>query len=142
MKGWGLRHTLGEPLLWSMHVAYLWLPLGLAMLGASAFGVGIARNIALHALTIGSIGGMILAIMTRVALGHTGRPLQAPRGIGLAYALVHVAALTRTLVPVLVPTRIGEFLVASGVLWAIAFGIFLAIYVPFLVAPRIDGKPG
>jgi uncharacterized protein involved in response to NO len=85
---------------------------------------------------------MVLAIMTRVALGHTGRPFRAPRGIALAYGLVFVAALARTLAPLLVPSAMGSLLLISGGAWIGAFAIFLAVYAPYLVAPRIDGEPG
>ena len=141
-KGWGLRDALRDPLLWSMHVAYLWIPVGLVVLAATAFSDLVTRSLALHALTVGAIGGMILAIMTRVALGHTGRPFRAPRGIALAYGLVLAAALARTLLPALLPAATNAMLLASGALWIVAFAIFLAIYTPFLMAPRVDGKPG
>ena len=142
MKGWGLAHSLGDPLLWSMQIAYLWLPIGLAALGLSAFSPIMNRNIGVHALTVGGIGGMILAIMSRVALGHTGRSFQAPRGMALAYALVFLAAGTRTILIFMMPGRMGELLMISGLLWSLGFSIFLVIYVPILVSPRIDGKTG
>jgi uncharacterized protein involved in response to NO len=141
-KGWALRFALRDPLLWSMHVAYLWIPTGLVAIGASAFSDAVPRNIALHALTTGAIGGMILAIMTRVALGHTGRPFRAPRGIALAYGLVLAAALARTFAPLFVPSAMGSLLLISGASWISAFAIFLAVYTPYLISPRIDGNPG
>ncbi len=141
-KGWALRFALRDPLLWSMHVAYLWIPTGLVAIGASAFSDAVPRNIALHALTTGAIGGMILAIMTRVALGHTGRPFRAPRGIALAYGLVLAAALARTFAPLFVPSAMGSLLLISGASWISAFAIFLAVYTPYLISPRVDGKPG
>ena len=141
-KGWALRFALRDPLLWSMHVAYLWIPTGLVAIGASAFSDAIPRNIALHALTAGAMGGMILAIMTRVALGHTGRPLRAPRGMALAYGLVLAAAIARTFAPLLAPSAMGSLLLISGASWISAFAIFLAVYTPYLISPRIDGNPG
>ena len=125
-----------------MHVAYLWIPAGLAALGASVFSGVVPRSIATHALTVGAIGGMILAIMTRVALGHTGRPLQAPRGIPAAYGLVLAAALARTFFAWLFPAWTDSLLLLSGSLWMAAFAIFLVIYTPLLVAARVDGVPG
>jgi uncharacterized protein involved in response to NO len=137
-KGWALRYALRDPLLWSMHVAYLWIPIGLIAIGASAFSDTVPRNIALHALTTGAIGGMILAIMTRVALGHTGRPFRAPRGIALAYGLVFAAAVMRTVMPLFVPSAMGPLLLLSGASWISAFAIFLTVYTPYLISPRID----
>ncbi|MBW2230833.1 MAG: NnrS family protein, partial [Deltaproteobacteria bacterium] len=141
-SGWGLRWSVGDPLLWSMHVAYLWIPIGLLGLAASAFGLGLPRAFAVHALTVGAIAGMILAIMTRVVLGHTGRPMRAPRAIWIAYGLLHTSALMRSALVAVVPSWAGGLLLLSGGLFAIAFGIFLTIYAPMLVAPRVDGKPG
>jgi len=141
-KGWALGFALRDPLLWSMHVAYLWIPIGLTAIGASAFSEAVPRNLALHALTTGAIGGMILAIMTRVALGHTGRPFRAPRGIALAYGLVLFAALVRTVGPLLVPDAMSSALLISGASWISAFAIFLAVYTPYLISPRVDGRPG
>jgi len=141
-RGWGLRHSLRDPLLWSMHVAYLWLPLGLTALGISAFSPAIPRSAAVHALTVGGIGGMILAIMSRVALGHTGRPFRAPPGMAYAYACVFGAALLRVLPPLVIPESVPTALVISGLLWGLGFGLFLALYAALLVAPRIDGRPG
>jgi uncharacterized protein involved in response to NO len=125
-----------------MHAAYAWIPFGLAALGLSAFGLPIPPSVALHALTVGGIGGMILAIMSRVALGHTGRPFRAPTGMALAYLLVHGAALVRVGIPVLFPAWTATSWLASGTLWLAAYAIFLAIYAPFLVAPRVDEATG
>lgn len=141
-RGWALGFALRDPLLWSMHLAYLWIPIGLALLGASSFVDAVPRNLALHAITTGAIGGMILAIMTRVALGHTGRPFRAPRGIPFAYGLVLAAALARSFGPLFAPGATSGLLLASGALWVGAFAIFLAVYTPYLVSPRVDGKPG
>jgi uncharacterized protein involved in response to NO len=80
--------------------------------------------------------------MTRVALGHTGRPFRAPRGIPIAYGLVLAAALARSFGPLFAPGATSELLLASGALWLVAFGIFLAVYTPYLLSPRVDGKPG
>jgi uncharacterized protein involved in response to NO len=141
-KGWALRFALRDPLLWSMHVAYLWIPIGLIAVGASAFSDAVPRNVALHALTTGAAGGMILAIMTRVALGHTGRPFRAPPGIALASGLVLAAAVARTAAPLFVPSAMGSLLLISGAAWIGAFAIFLTVYTPYLISPRVDGKPG
>ena len=85
---------------------------------------------------------MILALMSRVALGHTGRSFQAPRGMAFAYALIFVAAGIRTLLVFAMPARMGESWMIAGLLWCAAFSIFIAVYTPFLLAPRADGKPG
>lgn len=140
-KGWGLRGVLGDPLLWSMHVALLWVPVGVAALGIHALGGGLPRSLATHALTVGAIGGMILAVMSRVALGHTGRALRAPAGMATAYLCILAAAITRTLLWGLFPAARTTLLLVSAGLWITAFGIFLSVYTPILWAPRLDGKP-
>jgi uncharacterized protein involved in response to NO len=100
MTGWQSLRTGSDALLWSLHVGYAWVPLGLGCIAlADLFGL-LPWTSGLHALTAGAFGAMILAVMTRAALGHTGRPLRAPRGIPLAYLLVTLGALVRTIAPV------------------------------------------
>ena len=74
---WQALRTFAEPLLTILHVGYLWLIAGSALLGASMFTNLVPLSAAIHAMTAGAIGTMILAVMTRVSLGHTGRPLHA-----------------------------------------------------------------
>ncbi len=137
-QGW---KTGREPLLWSMHLSYLCIPLALIALALVA-GDPVAEKHAVHLLAVGSIGGMIIAMMSRVSLGHSGRPLEVPAYIALAFALVLLAALLRALLPLLAPelTRLG-WGVSAG-LWIVAFSAFLWRYVPILTRPRADGKPG
>ncbi len=85
---------------------------------------------------------MILAVMTRAALGHTGRDLAASRPTVLAYALVPLAALARAFGPALLPDHSLATLAVAGALWVAAFALFLAAFAPVLVRPRADGKPG
>jgi len=102
LSGWRSLQTLDEPLVWSLHLAYAWLPVGLAMKA-----LYFAGNVAwaahwLHALTIGVAAAMILAVMTRASLGHTGRSLRASRPIAVAYILLSLAAAMRVFAPPLV----------------------------------------
>ena len=85
---------------------------------------------------------MILAVMTRVALGHTGRPLLAPRAASLAYLLVSLAVLTLTVGALLVPDPYLHVIACAGLLWAAAFAVFLFHYAPILARARVDGLPG
>ena len=142
MSGWDTLRTGGDPLLWSLHLGYAWLPAGLALAGLAALGAGVPRTTALHGLTAGAMGTMILAVMSRVALGHSGRPLAAPRAMTAAYLLVTAGALLRTAGPLLAPERTFVAVQIAGVLWAGAFLVFLAVYAPILTAPRSDGRPG
>lgn len=139
---WHGHRTLGEPILWILHVAYAWLPIALAMKAAWLLGgLGVAAGWQ-HALTIGAISTMILAVMSRAALGHTGRPLVAPRGVVVAYCLVTAAALARALGAAIFPDAASAWIGAAAALWSAAFALFLVAYAPILCRPRADGRPG
>lgn len=140
LGGWQSRRTLGNPILWVLHLGYLWLIVGLSVKGMADFGL-IEQANALHALTIGAIGTMTLAIMTRASLGHTGRSIRAHPLIVGAYGLLSLAALARLAVMVW-PEATMAWVVVSGAAWISAFAIFFVIYAPMLMRPRIDGKPG
>jgi uncharacterized protein involved in response to NO len=138
MSGWQTRRTLRDPLLWSLHLGYAWLPLGLLLLGLSSLGIGVSRSAGIHALTAGAMGTMVLAMMSRVGLGHTGRPLVAPRAIALAYGAVAIGAALRVCGPVLWPDANDLVLQVAGTLWAGAFAVFTVVYVPILLSPSAD----
>jgi uncharacterized protein involved in response to NO len=91
---------------------------------------------------MGLVGGTILGMITRTARGHSGRALLTGRTETLAYALVHLAALVRVFGPLAAPAHYGSLLIASAVAWSLAFLLYLIVYVPILVLPRIDGRPG
>ncbi|MDY0749048.1 NnrS family protein [Paucibacter sp. R3-3] len=134
---WAARRL---PMLWVLHVAYAWIPLGLALLAWDT-AAGTPASPALHALTVGASGGLVMAIMTRTARGHTGRPLVAGHSDVLAYSLVLLAAVLRVGTPLLLPARFyAGGLVTAGLLWAAAFCVFLFTYSKWLMAPRADGR--
>lgn len=139
--GWSNRGLWKVPLLWILHLSYLCLPLGLALKAASILGFGSASG-SVHVLTVGCIGCMILGMMARVALGHSGRELKPARRTVLAFVLALSAAAVRSLLPILVPSAYAISLWAAALLWALAFGIFFHVYLPILTRPRADGKPG
>ncbi len=136
---WQPQVTLANPLLWMMPVSYSWLPVAL-LLRALAASIGDAAWI--HALTTGAISGLMLAMMMRSTLGHTGRALAASRlDIG-AFLLLQLAAAIRV-VAAFVPDGLqAPFVNVSGIVWILAFGIFLLRYMPMLTRPRVDGRPG
>lgn len=141
LAGWRSLRTRGEPILWVLHVGYAWLPLGLALKAAWLLAGVPWAAYWLHALTMGAFATMILAVMTRAALGHTGRPIVAGGALAGAYALITLAAAVRVFGPVLYPSYLAV-LGASAALWSAAFAIYLLIYAPILILPRADGKPG
>lgn len=139
--GWNPWATRSNPLLWVLHLSHLWIPLGLLLLAATQWGA-LPRSAAIHALAIGATGGLIIGMITRTALGHTGRLLVAGPIETLAYLLVQLAALTRVLTVALIPAAVGVGVHAAATLWALAFLLYLWRYVPFLMRARADGKPG
>jgi len=138
---WRGEKTLRSPILWILHLGYLWLIVGLALKGAAALSDAVPDNAPLHALTVGAIGTMLLAVMSRAALGHTGRPMKAHAPTVGAYVLISAAAVLRV-AAALIPTAYMDLLIASGIAWTVGFALFLWIYAPMLVMPRPDGKLG
>ena len=106
------------------------------------FDAPVADAAALHALTIGAIGTITLGMMSRVALGHSGRPLQLRPAVVGAYWLMQLAALARVVVPIAVPQFTAQGVAVSGIAWSAAFAIFVIVFAPILTAPRADGRPG
>ena len=129
--------TATEPLLLILHIGYAWLVLGAALLGLSMLDTDLPSSAAIHTLTAGAIGTMILAVMTRVARGHSGRDLSADRTTCLIYILVILAAIARV-AAALAPGWMMPLLVMSACLWISAFGAFLLVYGPMLLLPRED----
>lgn len=138
LAGWRGDAVLGQPILWSLHLGYLMLVLGYAALTLHWSGFEIGRAAAVHLLAIGAVGGMTLAVMSRAALGHTGRPLIAPSPVVVAYVLVAVAAVLRSVGVTVVPQHYYAVLFLSGGLWVMAFAMFVAVYAPIVRTPRVD----
>ena len=139
---WQSLRTYRMPIVWVLHLGYLWLVLGLALKALALLAdVGFA-HFYLHALTIGAAGTMIVAVMTRASLGHTGRPLRVTHSTMWAYGLLTAAAATRVFGPELLPMAYTQVVLLAGGLWTAAFVLFLGVYAPILLSPRADGKPG
>ncbi len=124
---WQGHQTLTEPLLWSLHVGYAWVPIGLLLLGAAVFLPDLPSTAGMHALTAGAIGAMTLAVMTRATLGHSGRALTADRWTVAIYLFVAAAAAVRVAAPILSDAYF-PLLWASAAAWIAAFGIFVIRY--------------
>jgi len=142
LAGWRGPRVVEEPLLWSLHLAYAWLPVGYLLLAAAALApADVPRSGALHALTIGVIGSMVLSVMPRVTLGHTGRALHARPSLALAFGALWIAAAARVLVS-LWPQGYGPLLVVSGLAWLAGYATFAVLHVPMLFRPRADVAAG
>lgn len=129
----------GVPLLWSLHLAMFWLVVACVGLGLWHLGVLQLSSPWLHAFTVGSMAGLILAMIARVTLGHTGRPLQPPAGVTAAFILLNLGTVARVFLGVAWPLH-GMWLAAAC--WALAFGIYAWQYAPMLCQARVDGHPG
>ncbi len=139
---WRWRSVIGEPILWSLHLAYLWIPVGLATLSAALLAGWPSQSAALHILAIGAIGGMTLAMMTRAPLGHTGRPLVVIRPIAVAYLLIASAALLRGFGLDVFPAEYFLVIFIAGALWTAGFLIFVVTYTPILLGPTLKPQNG
>src|SRR5680860_565486 len=138
---WRSWRTLAAPLVWILHAAYAWIVTHLALRALA--GVGwIAESYAIHALTVGAIGGLTLGMMTRTARGHTARPLVADGYELTCFLLIQVAATVRVFGGMASAALYLPSIQVSGVLWAAAFGLYAVRYWPVLSRPRLDGKPG
>jgi len=141
LLGWYDPRAWQNPMLAVLYAGYLWLVLGLVMDGLASLGL-LPPFPALHALTAGAIGVFTLGMLARVTLGHTGREMRASGTTVLAFVAVNLAALNRVFPPLIWPDQYPLWLGLSGALWILAFGLFLWVYGPMLLQPRVDGRPG
>lgn len=144
---WGLLQSLRIRLLAMLHAAFLWLGLAFALNAVSHAMLALTQGqqslglAPTHALTMGYLGGSLLAMVTRVSSGHSGRPLAADNPVWLMYGLLHIAALARV-AAALWPAATEPLLLSAAALWA---GVALGWSVRFgnwFGRIRVDGKPG
>ncbi|WP_338620981.1 NnrS family protein [Paludibacterium sp. THUN1379] len=142
VSGWGSWACRKSPLLWVLHGGYWCIPAGIALLALAPPDI-LPRLAGLHLLAIGATGGLTIAMLTRTALGHTGRPLRAGPLEHLAYLCIFLAAACRLLatLPVLPGAYQAEIWLA-GLFWSGGFLLYLIKYVPILGSARVDGKAG
>ncbi|MDP3657274.1 MAG: NnrS family protein [Brevundimonas sp.] len=133
---WRGDATLSEPLVMILHLGYLWLAVGLVLLGSSVVAPAVVLpSVGVHALTAGAIGVMTLAVMTRASRGHTGHPLATGKVEVVIYVLINAAALIRV-TGGLLPSVYQPFLIVSTGLWSAAFLAFVIGYGPMLLRSR------
>ena len=137
---WRGLSTGAEPLVWVLHLGYLWLPAGLALLAAAMLSPAVPESVALHALTAGAMATMILAMMTRTTRGHTGRPLAATPATTAIYLMITAAAAAR-LASGLADDDHLMLLYGAAAAWVAAFALFLLAYGPMLLRPRPGRDP-
>lgn len=134
---WRGERTLGEPLVWVLHNGYGWLGLALGLMGGAALRPTVVPvSAGVHALAVGAIGVMTLAVMTRAILGHTGRPRTAGNGTLAIYLCANLAAAIR-IGAAFIPAESALLLGLSATAWSAAFGGFVILYGPMLVQSRL-----
>lgn len=131
LSRWQGHRTLSDPLVWMLHVAYAWLPLGLLLLACGLAGL-LPVSAGLHTLTAGTIAGMIVSVSSRAALGHTGRPLQSHPLLTASFVLLTLAAASRVLASL---TGLPVLMQGATLLWLLAFAAFALRYAPILLRP-------
>ncbi len=136
LSRWGGHRTGTDPLVLVLHLGYVWVPIGLFLLGLSVIRIDIPESAGVHALTAGGMTTMIVAVMSRASLGHTGRELKASHLTVASYGCLTVGALLR----VAASLGIGPYAIMldlAGALWGTALLLFLIVYRPILWGPRL-----
>ncbi len=138
---WCPQQTYRNPLLWMLPVAYAWLPVTFTLRALALFSL-VPPAAAIHALTIGAMSSLMVAMMTRSALGHTGHALKAGPVELIAFTGLQAAAVVRVLAGLLLPGQYRGAMVVAAALWFLSFAVFLFRYLPVLTRVRVDGRPG
>ncbi len=141
LAGWQPQRTMKVPLLWILHLSYAWIGAGFLLLALAALGI-VSASAAFHALAVGSMAGLIVGMMCRTSLGHTGRPLKSGRTEVCMFVAIQLAALARVVAALDTGAIRDVAMIAAAAAWALAFGLFAVTYAPKLCRPRIDGKEG
>jgi uncharacterized protein involved in response to NO len=139
---WRPQVTFKTPLVWSLHLAYWFIPISFLLFSLHYAGVNISASNALHSLTAGAMSSLILAMIARISLGHSGRPLTPHWIMKYAFTLITLAGCIRLMSAHIQTNFTFNLNVLAAVLWALAFGIFVVVYTTILISPRPDGKPG
>lgn len=137
---WKPWRTYQEPLLWSLHLAYLCIPISL-ILRVGLNDVFAAHNI-LHLFAIGALGGLILSMITRVTMGHTGHSIYQGPNMAFGFAFLMAAALVRSVGVTLWPEHMSLLVDITGLLWILAFASYVTKFGAMLLKARADGYPG
>lgn len=139
---WRFWITFRVPLVWTLHLAYFFINAGFAALAVSYVVPGVASSVAWHLTTVGGMGGLILSMISRVSLGHTGRMIIAPGWMVPAFLCVFVAAVLRGVFVAGLSEYYLIWVTASGILWIMGFSVFVVGYFSILSQPRVDKRPG
>lgn len=140
--GWHTSGIWKKPLLWSLFIAFIWINLGFFLLALNAF-LNLSNIVVIHAFSVGGIGVVVLSMMARVTLGHTGRNVQSPpKAVAISLAVLIAGAIVRVIAPLIAESHYVIWVATYQILWIAAFSIFIVTYFPMLVKSRIDGQFG
>ncbi|MCB9026275.1 MAG: NnrS family protein [Bdellovibrionaceae bacterium] len=141
LVNWRLIHSYKVKILFILYVAYLWLPIHFFLnLASHLHWIAINSKLSIHSLSYGAMGIMILGIIHRVTLGHTGRVIQASKLTVFSYFVISVGAIMRVLGPLFAIEHYFFWIRASGILWVLAFIIMGFELIPMLLSKRVDGR--
>ncbi|MFT5675316.1 MAG: hypothetical protein ACI808_001247 [Paraglaciecola sp.] len=133
---WKIWVTLKTPLVWSLHLSYWCIAVGLFMYGLSLITPSVTHSQAIHTLTVGAMATMILSMISRVSLGHTGRKIVVGKVMTFAFVAIMLAFIIRVFGSYWISNYSHVISIAVG-LWAIGYGSFVALYFPILTKPRV-----
>jgi uncharacterized protein involved in response to NO len=145
---WTSLHTRGNPLAWSLYAGFAWLPVAVLLetvrdLGFALTGEWLLGRAPIHALGMGFYGGMLIAMVTRVTMGHSGRTLQMDRVALGCFLVLQAATVVRVASEIVrLPFWMQTLLLASVALWLAAFGVWTLRLGRIYLVPRSDGRPG
>lgn len=141
LAGWYSNKIWQVPLVWILQIAYSWFVIGFVLKSLTV--INLSEGLfSYHAFTVGGIGIMTLGMMARVSLGHTGREMKISSSMLLAFILINISVVARVIFPIFMPEFYLQLIQLSGWLWISSFIIFVAVYMPVWIRPRVDGRPG
>ena len=131
-------------MIWVLQLGYLWIPITFLCMGFQSIGI-VSRSLPIHALAVGAMGLIIAGMITRTAMGHTGRPISASPVETMLFSLIALSGITRVcaaIPQIQTPELTPVLLLLSGMTWILGFALYVYRYTPWLFRPRLDGKPG
>ncbi|MDH3450912.1 MAG: NnrS family protein [Gammaproteobacteria bacterium] len=138
LSGWHTRQLWNKSLLWVLYVAYAFITAGFALKAVQPW-YTYPASFAVHAFAYGGIGLMTAGMLSRVALGHTGRDLRSPpASLAMVYGILTIGALTRVVAPVIAPTMYVTWVAMAALLWAGSFALLFYTLLPVLTGPRVS----
>ena len=142
--GWKPWLCVKQPMIWVLQLGYLWIPITFLCMGFQSIGI-VSRSLPIHALAVGAMGLIIAGMITRTAMGHTGRPISASPVETMLFSLIALSGITRVcaaIPQIQTPELTPVLLLLSGMTWILGFALYVYRYTPWLFRPRLDGKPG